>query len=610
MGGRMSGAWPSQAYLDALRPAPGGAVTGAILASYSADLVSIVAALLALAGRDNDEGSGGKANLAEAVELLRGKVRILIQRGRLARPKRIPGLAGILDQFVREIDFDEDEQSWHPKIALVRFSNGAPGDQWRLWLGSRNLTAAMNREFGLLLTSSDDPRSDAAPVAGMGEMAARLAEHVQLDAFRPSKLKTALDRVRWIQPDKLRVERITLTKGKEKSAAFPKIEDADEVMAVSPFLDGTIVKAIGSWGSPKTPRTLLTTRTELAKLAVQVSKPLAGFGDRIFVLESPPREEVEPSPSVKENAGTDEDESEQLVIGLHAKIIAVRKGKALRLWVGSANTTQRAWTGVNVEAIAEASAPAHMLEGLHALLHDARPVSAAELEKLKAPEEDTAAERLEKARKRFVAAWNGRLSRKGGVFVLESDKPPHPSDEPVSVEAGLATANLIPWPRGQASLPLGTFPASLQTQLVQFRLALGELSCSWLQCVDVTPPLDAERDRHAIAHHLGMSAFLAWIAALLGGDYGLGDAGEPWDKTGPAAGAQASLFDPSILTLDAMLACWARDRASFKRAGARIDTYLGPILAEAEALPPGEAERLRGFQSVWAVVSGELLKER
>ena len=111
--------WRSQPYLDALHPAPGCAVTGAILTSYSADLASIVAALLALVGRDNEDGSGGKADLVEAVELLRGKVRILIQRGRLARPKRIPPIAGILDQFIHEIDFDEREHSWHPKVSLV-----------------------------------------------------------------------------------------------------------------------------------------------------------------------------------------------------------------------------------------------------------------------------------------------------------------------------------------------------------------------------------------------------------------------------------------------------------------------------------------------------------
>ncbi|MGE0769882.1 MAG: phospholipase D family protein [Hyphomicrobiaceae bacterium] len=605
----MSGAWSSQAYLDALRPVPGSVVTGAILASYSADLVSIVAALLALAGRDNEEGSGGKADLAEAVELLRGKVRILIQRGRLARPKRIPGLAGILDQFICQIDFDENERSWHPKLALVRLSNGAPGDQWRLWLGSRNLTGAVNRDFGLLLTSSDDPKSDAAPVAGIDEMAARVAGYAKLDGLRPSKLKSALRAIRWIQPDKLHIERIMLTPGKVKSTALPSIKEADEVIAVSPFLDGTIVKMIGSWGGPKTKRSLLSTQLELVKLARQVSKPLAGFGDRIFLLESPAPEAVEPSAVVNDDAAADDDESEQLPIGLHAKILAVRKGKVLRLWVGSANATERAWMGANVEVIGEVSAPAHMLEGLHTLL--IRPVSGTDLEKLKVPEEDAAAERLEKARKRFVASWNGRLSRDGNAFVIESAKLPHPLEDAVHLEAGLATANLVPWPRGQASLPLGTFPVGLHTQLVQFRMLLGELSCSWLQCVDVSPPLDAERDRRAIARHLGMSTFLAWIAALLGGDCGMGEAGERWDNAAPAAGSQTpNFFDPSILTLDAMLACWARDRTSFKRASERIDTYLGPIIAEAEALPAGEAERLRSFQSVWAVVSGELLKER
>ena len=48
---RATSEWKSQPYLDALRPEPGSSVTGAILTSYSADLPSIVAALLALAGR-------------------------------------------------------------------------------------------------------------------------------------------------------------------------------------------------------------------------------------------------------------------------------------------------------------------------------------------------------------------------------------------------------------------------------------------------------------------------------------------------------------------------------------------------------------------------------
>jgi hypothetical protein len=114
----MSGAvdsWPALSFLEGLRPGPDENVELALLASYSADLGSIGAALLALAGKDNEAGRGSPSDFADAVERLRGKVRIIIQRGRLAKMRRTPRIAAVLDQFVREVDFDEAAHSWHPK---------------------------------------------------------------------------------------------------------------------------------------------------------------------------------------------------------------------------------------------------------------------------------------------------------------------------------------------------------------------------------------------------------------------------------------------------------------------------------------------------------------
>ena len=371
--------WKSQPYLDALRPEPGCTVTGAILASYSADLPSIVAALLALAGRDNEDGSGGKADFVEAVEVLRGKVRILLQRGRLARPKRIPVIAGILDQFIHEIDFDEREHSWHPKVSLVAFDTGAPELEWRLWLWSRNLTSALNRDFGLLLTSEQDPKAvNCAPIPGAADLAARIAEFAKLDVFRSAKLRETIAAIRWSQPERLVVERLTLTTGTGGGSFIALPEKIDEVIVVSPFLDGKIIKAISSWGNARTKRSLLSTQIALAKLSKQVSKPLGGFGDNLFVLDAPMPEFVEPAMAAAtvENAAP-EDEDEQIPVGLHAKIFAVRKAKRIQLWVGSANATNRAWSGSNVEVIAEIAAPARVLDGLYGLLQKARAVSAA-----------------------------------------------------------------------------------------------------------------------------------------------------------------------------------------------------------------------------------------
>jgi hypothetical protein len=601
--------WPSQAYLEILRPEPGYTLKGAILTSYSADLAAIVAALLALAGFHRDEGGGRKTDLAEAVEQLRGKVRILIQRGGLARPKRIPTMAGILDQFIRQIDFDERKHSWHPKIALLQFTNSEDQSDWRLWLGSRNLTASTNHDFGLSLTSTNDPKAaNAAALPGAAELAGRLAVEAGLDAFRPAKLKSVFKDIRWTQPESMTVERIVLTSGKGTDTVPRPDSDVDEVIAVSPFLDGTVIKAIGAWGGPKTKRRLLSTQMELVKLAGQTARPLAGFNDNLFVLDTPTPEAVEPTTSISPDQASDEEgEDEQMLVGLHAKIFAARKGKKLRLWVGSANATQRAWEGKNVEVMAEIAATLRVQEGLTALLNKARPVSLSQLEVMPVPEEGTATDRLDEARKAVVADWKGKLVRDGNVFTVVCEAPPHPSDPSVKLEAGLATGSLIDWSRGSPSLFLGEYPAALHTQLLQFRLSIDGLQCTWLQCVDVTPALDDDRDRQAIAHHLGTADFLAWIAALMTGE-NHGGSDDSWDKP-LISGSPNGMPLTNLLTLDAMLGCWARDHVQFKRIADRVESYLEPVIAQATALSGQDRKRLSDFQTVWSTVSLELLKE-
>src|SRR5437016_2739214 len=86
-GGPMSaGRWSNVSYLDAIRPDPGWRTEHAFLASYSADLVALVAALLALAGLDDDRGSGSKVDFANTVDQLADKVRLISQAGRLMAP--------------------------------------------------------------------------------------------------------------------------------------------------------------------------------------------------------------------------------------------------------------------------------------------------------------------------------------------------------------------------------------------------------------------------------------------------------------------------------------------------------------------------------------------
>ena len=91
------------------------------------------------------------------------------------------------------------------------------------------------------------------------------------------------------------------------------------------------------------------------------------------------------------------------------------------------------------------------------------------------------------------------------------------------------------------------------------------------------------RDKHAIVRYLGMRAFLEWIAAQLAGEAGFGDADDQWDDAPglPHSTMRRDLPLGNLLTLDAMLSCWARDNALFRRVAERVQTYLGPVMAHA-----------------------------
>ena len=67
--------------LDHLRPPPGWRTDYAVLSTYSAQTPVIAAALLALAGQEDESGSGSKVGLTRALTGLRGRVHFVLQSG-------------------------------------------------------------------------------------------------------------------------------------------------------------------------------------------------------------------------------------------------------------------------------------------------------------------------------------------------------------------------------------------------------------------------------------------------------------------------------------------------------------------------------------------------
>ncbi len=594
--------WAALSFLEGLRPGPDESVELALLASYSADLGSIGATLLALAGKDTDAGRGSPSDFADAVERLRGKARIVIQRGRLAKMRRTPRIAAVLDQFVREVDFDEATHSWHPKVALVRTRNTTGETGWRLWIGSRNLTENVNRDIGLLLVSGT---KGGALIAGADEMARALAERAELKGLRPASLAATIAKVAWRSPAGVRVERIRWSPGTGDQPVPVPPPDVDEVIVVSPFIDKQFLARQLVKGTKQSRRVLLTTVREIER----IGPSLAAFDD-LLALDAPdyPVGDAElgsRSPEWPSDVTSTEDEEEEVGRGLHAKLLYMRTGRKRTLWLGSANATLRAWTGRNAEATAELVVTEPVERGLKALLGSARLVDAPSGEHLP----DAAVleeEALERARAQVAARWSASLSIDGEGIRLSHRSDlhpdgPHPDEADILLEVGALHGDLLIWPPRQAEVHLGHVVPSDRSELVRLRVSRKDKGLSWLQRAPAEPPFGEDRDRAAFVRFLGARGFLLWVAGLLANDDTQSDGDwtieEPRERTSEE---EKSTFDSSLPTLEAMLAAWARDPVKFREIERRVSQYLPAVLEQAEQEDIPTAEMLRSFKELWS----------
>lgn len=601
--------WPALSFLEGLRPAADETVELALLAAYSADLGSIGAALLALAGKDNDAGRGSPSDFADAVESLRGKARIVIQRGRLARMRRTPRVAAVLDQFVREVDLDEATGSWHPKAALIKMRKEDGGVSWRLWIGSRNLTECVNRDIGLLLVSVATGGSQ---IAGVEDVAYALAEHAQLKGVRPMSLARAAESVSWRSPAGVKVQGIRWTTGTGDFTVPVPPPGADTVVIVSPFIDKTFLARQKLAQPTDGRRVLLTTMREIQR----VGSGLSGFDD-LLVLDAPDYPAPDPQVETSDLASGENEpsaaEGEEIGRGLHAKLLFTRVGQKRRLWLGSANATMRAWTGRNVEIMADLLISEAVEKGLFSLLDMAR-IVVAPTEEYEPDAPTLEEEALERARAQVAARWAGELTVEGSGLRLthRSDAKldgPHPDEPDIILEVGALNGSLLPWPRGETSVSLGQVSRDERSEFVRLRVSRSDKGLSWLQRAPADPPFGEDRDRAAFARFLGARGFLLWVASLLSGDAANVESDWTQDERVGKGPSEINLaFDPELPTLEEMLAAWARSPQKFAEIDRRVGTYLPAVLEQVEQEDPQAARTIRLFADLWRAVQAGLGK--
>lgn len=604
--------FPGQAFLELLRPPKLATTRFAFFASYSADPIVLGGALLHLHARGRDSGGGNKSDFASALEALRDKVRFVVQRGRIHRGHKLPKIAAILDQLVVEMDYHERVSSWHPKIALVCYEQGTR-HFWRLWIGSRNLTMSRDLDLGLILDGEAKRRKGSQNIAGIDALGADLARLAKLPGAEPDALARELQSVRWMAPEGIDVGSVELwLPGARPAPAFDS-EDKRKLVVLSPFLSDAFVASLARTTTNSRDRTLVTTLPALRKLNPASKASLADF--RLLSLTAPnPEGETDQTGLPSADATQDDQEGENgraaEHTGLHAKLYAAIRGTRVDIVAGSANATGRAWSARNAEAVARFSGGQTEIDGIMAIVGSATPIPPLILETLSETAFDVAEARLEQVRW-AIAELPLALRREAKAFTLLCDTP-FSLPATARLEVGLATMPLCPWPPGARTIPLGDISLSLQTDLVQFRLSIGDApSACWLQRVPVTPNIDPDRDSAAISRFLSVAGLQTWLREMLDTD---GNAGseDDWDADEDGevseAPAKRQSWQHDGFALEDMLAAWARnDHEKLRRVDNMLDRYVAAVLRHGEHLSDRDRGELASLRETWAIARDVLV---
>jgi hypothetical protein len=602
------GGWPTFSFTELLRPPEGWRTDHAILSTYSADLVVLVTSLLALSGCDLDtRRTGTGVELVRAIEALRGRVRILAQQGRVTIPAAPKPILKLLDRFLLTVVTDENETSFHPKAALLRFHKADDRDdrQWRIWLGSRNLTRALNWEAGVVLGSRSDGKGQM--IEGLADVGEALAKRAKLDALSARSVKAELAKLTWECPPGCNVGRVSLlVPGLGQDFPNPPA-DTERMFIVSPFLDAKTVRIAGAWGGPKTSRTLVSTDLEFQRLLREDERIFDGF--QHLCRQPLPDLPTECAVNIEEQnaAAVQIAEGEEAPPqGLHAKILFAAKGKRRQLWIGSANATARGWEGRNVEIVAELAVNQEVADGIEAFVDTCDRCTPVLVE----PKEEAEEQALEKARKVLSGRWQLHQTLSEGALEIVAATPPPIADPAITVEVAAMGGVWKPWPPDANRIVVAAVREWERTDFIQVRVRLGEMVCAWLQVAPCDPPPDEKRDHGLIAQYLDPHTFLLWLRSLLSDNSAEGP-GEDWDSDRSksrdgAEHASASGLGP-MPTVEDILRAWARDAAAFKNADQKVRTYLAELERRAvEREAPSDVELLKTFRKTWETLAGEL----
>lgn len=339
-------------YLEEFRPPAGYTADLAIGTTFSLDLVSLLmvpVTMTKIECQGQKEITEDPVLLLESLRKTAGRITVFCQQGRIVVPKADSRLYSYLEEAVVEVQppyASREGGVFHPKIWVIRFVSEHLPVMYRVLCLSRNLT--FDRSWDTILTlegtlldrargfSQNRPLSDF--LYSLPRLAVRPVSEKTLEQVE--KVAGEVLRVKFDPPDGFDSFSF-LPLGIKGYRRAPVFQRHSRLLVISPFLSREQLEPLMEHGEGN----ILITRPDSLDALTDEDYEKLRKRAHLFVLD-------ESGVSLPEESEA-EDIGTASFSGLHAKLYLSEEGWDARLVTGSANATNAAMSGPNVEFLIE-----------------------------------------------------------------------------------------------------------------------------------------------------------------------------------------------------------------------------------------------------------------
>jgi hypothetical protein len=363
-------------YLDELHPPEGYRLDYALATTYTLDLLSLLMTPLSMVLFDcqnREEFLKTPFAALEALKRAGNRLAVFCQKGRIAVPSNQHLLYSNLEASVVQVHPPSPRGVFHPKLWLFRFLGNNQEVMYRLICLTRNLTFDRSWDTALVLEGDlqDENRRIFARNRPLAEFVSNLPE--LSDDPVPDQIRKIVElmineipHINFQAPDAFNNSRdgedlVFAPLGIDRRAKIEISEACRRLLIVSPFLSEKWLDKIATLDAKK----ILVSRADsLDAVSEKVYGKLKEKSTEFYTLDESaerPNGIIEDSEGAEENSNgateTPED-VEDLILkrpeedfsGLHAKLyLAEYNSRNVHLWTGSANATDPAFSGQNIE---------------------------------------------------------------------------------------------------------------------------------------------------------------------------------------------------------------------------------------------------------------------